>query len=148
MVAPMSNLDFVSIYQEDKRFGGVFAKDVLPKLQKKYYVINLDDEGQPGTHWCAIYNVGSECYYFDPFGVAPPQLAHRRMNETKKPVIQSITELQDISSDYCGYWCCFFIDSLNNGFSLERILSMFDGVAHPDQRIKKYATCIQEYLNV
>ena len=49
----------------------VFAAGIiyLKKIKNGAYVINLDEYGDVGTHWIALYVKNNEVIYFDSFGV-------------------------------------------------------------------------------
>ena len=59
-------------------FRGIYPRDKLPKrLPKKSkqsaYIVNLDKQGQEGSHWIAIYVPQNKDYieYFDSRGFPP-----------------------------------------------------------------------------
>ena len=67
---PLSNLEIQKFYQNEPRFNGAYSRDNLPKIIKdEAYVINLDEYGDVGTHWIALYAGNIQITYFDSFGV-------------------------------------------------------------------------------
>ena len=67
---PLSNLEIQKFYQNEPRFNGAYSRDNLPKIIKdEAYVINLDEYGDVGTHWIALYVGNIQITYFDSFGV-------------------------------------------------------------------------------
>jgi hypothetical protein len=48
------------------KWGGVFSADTLPNTldPKKYYIANVDNADQEGSHWVAIH----DGYIYDSFG--------------------------------------------------------------------------------
>ena len=67
---PLTNFEIQGYYRNEPRFNGVYSKDNLPKtLKNEAYVINLDEYGDVGTHWIALYVKDNEITYFDYFGV-------------------------------------------------------------------------------
>ena len=47
-----------------------FSRNDLPKkLKDGAYVINLDEYGDAGTHWIALFCNTNEIVYFNSFGV-------------------------------------------------------------------------------
>ena len=58
-------------YQHEKRFNGVFSRDILPKkIKDGNGVINLDEYPDLGTHWIALFcKKKNEIIYFDSFRV-------------------------------------------------------------------------------
>ena len=55
-------------------FRGVFLRDTLPKRpnQKECGILNLDSSNGRGTHWVAWFKNKEDKYYFDNYGVQPP----------------------------------------------------------------------------
>lgn len=74
--------------------------------------MNLDNEGNPGTHWVCIVN-DSKCKfveYFDPFGIVPPKEIHAYLKTADKDIRFNDNQLQKVSSVRCGYFCCYYIE--------------------------------------
>ena len=56
--------------QNEPRFNRVFSRDNLAnKIKDGYYVINLYEHEDVGTHWIALFCRKNEIVYFDSFGV-------------------------------------------------------------------------------
>ncbi|XP_004363691.1 hypothetical protein CAOG_03963 [Capsaspora owczarzaki ATCC 30864] len=63
-------------------------------------------EAGPGTHWVCVYNVDPEyVYYFDSFGLDPPEEVKKFMKTSGKKIIGSIRQVQDPDSVACGWFC-------------------------------------------
>ena len=87
LAPPLSNYDIDDALSHLRDY---FAKDSLPKKIKsrEYIVVNLDDSGNPGTHWVAIVN-DPKCdfvEYFDPFGVMPSSEIHNYLKTAGKDI--------------------------------------------------------------
>jgi hypothetical protein len=67
-------------------------------------------------------------YYFDSFGVAPPEAVGKYMKTSNKEVIYNGTQLQNILSSLCGYFCCLAGRMLSKGRSYYDVLFMFSQV--------------------
>jgi hypothetical protein len=123
----LSNTDIEKYYKNDRRFAGVFSRNDLPKtIYNKNYIINMDDRSGFGTHWVAVINTGSRCIYFDSFGVYPPEEVLLFMRSSGKENIMNEYRVQDVGSLMCGYFCIYFIDSINNGKDFCDVLLEFD----------------------
>ena len=104
-----------------KHFGahflGVFAQDTIPwkKMKKKRAccIFNLDLEGEPGSHWCALYTSPDESYpiLYDSFGRSPQMLLKRTKDkvDTKKIRTTESDAEQEISETNCGARCFGFL---------------------------------------
>ena len=67
---PLTHFEAKGYYKNEPRFNGFYSRGNLPKTIKNgAYVINLDEYGDVGTHWIALYVKNNEISYFDSFGV-------------------------------------------------------------------------------
>src|ERR1700722_19620684 len=73
----MSNLDIDNEVKKIRirNFKGVLMKDELlgekPK-RSECGIINLEDSDEIGSHWTCYYKKGTSKYYFDSYGLDPP----------------------------------------------------------------------------
>jgi len=60
-------------------FRGVFVRDALPRTPNKNECVflNLDDSSGNGTPWVLWYRKNNTNFYFDSYGVQPPQELQR-----------------------------------------------------------------------
>jgi hypothetical protein len=60
-----NELDEVGKRLFEKKWGGVHSADTLPRLVKgKFYISNVDNSNEDGSHWVGIY----DGYIYDSFG--------------------------------------------------------------------------------
>ena len=85
------------------------SRDNLPKKINGSYVINLDEYGDAGTNWIALYVKNNEVIYFDSFGVEHVPKGIKRFIE-HKDTKTNISRIQADNSVICGYFCTGFID--------------------------------------
>ena len=122
---PLTNLEMQGYYQNEPRFNGVSSRDKLPqKIKDGAYVINLDEYGDVGTHWIALFCNRSEIAYFDSFGVehVPEEIKEFVGN---KNIILNTFHVQANNSVMCGYFCIGFIGFLLPVKKLTDFTSMF-----------------------
>lgn len=110
--------DFDLIYLSNKfniPLNAVKSKDNFTMDPKEGgYIINLEDskKGQ-GTHWTCLIITKDYVSYYDPFGLPMPPDILRFIswwdNDHKISVIHSIDQIQPIISDYCGWYCLYFL---------------------------------------
>ena len=108
--------------------GDICFKDELPEELEfnKGYFINIDDsvdqdgKPSPGTHWtyvqCRKYpNDKTECIYFDPYGVAPPENVKRVVKQTvgKQGLPYNTKDIQSLMNNACGFYCLAFAHFIN-----------------------------------
>ena len=66
----LKNFEMQKYDQNEPRFNRVFSRDNLAnKIKDGYYVINLNEHEDVGTHWIALFCRKNEIVYFDSFGV-------------------------------------------------------------------------------
>jgi hypothetical protein len=107
------------------KFQGVFSCDTLPP-KPKLLVCNTDPHDKPGTHWIAIYvDKWGRGEYFDSFGMEPTAVFKDYMNKHCRYWTFNRKKLQSVLSRFCGHYCCFYCVYRYNGFSMNKIVSMF-----------------------
>ena len=112
-------------YENEPRFNGVFSRKNLHKILKDgAYVINLDEYGDLGTHWIALFFNRNEIVDFDSFGVERVPEEIKGFVENKN-IIVSIFRVQANDSVMCGYFCIGFIDFILAGKKLTDFTNMF-----------------------
>jgi hypothetical protein len=111
----LSNIDLEQYCQKLKiPLICVVAKDQLKikKPQLGCYIINLENAGQgQGTHWTSFIIFPETVVYFDPFGVVPPinVISFAKRFSKKMKFIYSSDKIQDLQSEYCGWFNLFFL---------------------------------------
>lgn len=71
-------------------------------------IVNLSKDG---SHWTSIKRDGNNILYFDSFGVSPFQKVWNV--DKNKDVYYNTTQVQDIKSSSCGYFCVHFIQNVD-----------------------------------
>ena len=97
-------------------------RDMVPKLKKGHScIINLDSSDGGGTHWVALKDNGSHLQYFDSFGLQPPE-------EIKggKKIQFNTSQLQDLKSSRCGFYCLYVLNELSKGKDYYDIIYSLD----------------------
>ena len=92
----------------NKKFCGVFPSDKLPQTIDKYpceFVANTDPSTKPGIHWVSIY-------------LSSPRKGSWFDSNDRK--------LQSDWSDVCGQYCIFFLSHRAPGYSMNKIVQLFD----------------------
>ena len=112
-------------YENEPRFNGVFSRKNLHKILKDgAYVINLDEYGDLGTHWIALFFNRNEIVDFDSFGVERVPEEIKGFVENKN-IIVNIFRVQANDSVMCGYFCIGFIDFILAGKKLTDFTNIF-----------------------
>lgn len=100
-------LDKVGKHLFEDKWVGVFAADkVDPTLQGEgYYIVNLDKNSQPGSHWTALAVRGPVIYYFDSF--ARTQRSTLHLSDPNHVIVQEINPdiRQGRRETNCGQRC-------------------------------------------
>ena len=122
---PLTNIEINEYYISEPRFNGVYSRNIFPKIIKKgAYVINLDEYGNIGTHWIALFVKPKYTVYFDSFGVEhiPKEIKKFIGNEDIKA---NIFRLKAYDSIMCGYFCIEFINYMFKGKALLEYTNLF-----------------------
>ena len=95
-------------------FRGVISRDQIYSLidRQGYYIVNLNDSTQPGSHWVVI-NVRAPpnpIEYFDSFGLNAPNEVVELSERMGVNYLYNSTQYQDLNSVLCGYWCLYFVN--------------------------------------
>lgn len=120
---------FLANYQKKNIFKGVFACDTLPTrfTLPAAFVINLSPCDEAGSHWVALYITEfGTAYYFDSFGFKVKNSfinSFIRLHSTR--VICNQKQLQHITSNKCGKFCCVFIVVVLRNIPIIRFLNKF-----------------------
>lgn len=112
----LSNIDIDTVLNNFSGYIGCFCKDELkplkiPKNQTSFAVINAGDRSTGGSHWRCYFNDPNDEHinYFDPYGVVPDANTLTFLKKSKKKILYNTSQLQDIESTACGYYCLYFI---------------------------------------
>lgn len=116
-------------FQRQNIFKGVFACDSLPNKFSlpAIFVINLSPHTEGGSHWVSVYiAVNRVAYYFDSFGFPVKNIYIARF--LKKHAIRTTynkKQLQHITSNKCGRFCCAFAIAILKNCSISSFMTKF-----------------------
>ena len=85
------------------------------KPDGRFYIVNLDLNSGPGSHWIAIVDFTSIPIHIDPYGLSPePTYIRPFMRRSKhgKTALYSRIQYQKLKSINCAQFCIEFIDEL------------------------------------
>lgn len=112
-----TNVQIDNYYRNQPLYGGCLMKDQLVgrKPDGKFYIVNLDLNSGPGTHWVAIIDFTRTPLYIDPFGL-PPEVKYIapfiKRSKHGKACLYNRIQFQKIESVNCAPFCIEFIDEL------------------------------------
>jgi len=114
---PFSNVNiekYVKILKI-KHFRGCYMRDELKDLKLKNTecgVLNLNLSNESGSHWTCWFKVKNKKYYFNSFGLQPPQ---ELVDYLGSPILYSTFQLQRLQDQNCGKWCLTVLKNLSDG---------------------------------
>ena len=136
---PLTNIKITEYYKNEPRFNGVYSRNnLLDKIKKAVYVINLDEYENTGTHWIALFVKTKEATYFDSFGIEHiPNVINKFIGN--RNIKSNIFRLQAYDSVMCGYYCIEFINHILKGKTLLDYTNLFspNDFKKKDQVIKR-----------
>lgn len=109
-------------------FKGCLCKNQLPERFKPatpgLWVINLMDSDGPGSHWVAleVSKVRSSCYV-DSYGCPPPDIVQTFAQTAERPLWYSHAVVQDLDTEDCGAFACYFVRQMAKGRTVDNILN-------------------------
>lgn len=111
-------------------------------------VVNLDDSEGNGTHFVCYVNLPNHkhVYYFDSFGVLPPQEIVKYLKSSGKSLLYNSSQYQPIESVLCGWYCCHVLIEMHNGSKFYDVLSKFD-MNDPNENDKMMKNYFSKYIN-
>lgn len=125
----LSIINVIKPYQRYNIFKGVFPCDLLPKKFSlpAIFVINLSPHSEPGSHWIAIYITSMRhAFYFDSFGFpVNNQYISLFLKKHANKINYNVKQLQHITSNKCGHFCCAFTISVLKNCSVSSFISKF-----------------------
>jgi hypothetical protein len=107
-----------------KQYLGTFSSDKLPALKSftkgTGFIVNLEPSTMAGSHWVSVYNTGDRCLYIDSYGIAPSSSVLKWIG--KKKYLYNSSQYQELTSENCGEFCCYFLSKLFRGEPLYDVL--------------------------
>ena len=131
-VQNLSNYDLESILDKlNIPFKNCYSKDELTSqlFTDGYYVINLENHNENGSHWTALIREKNNVFYVDSFGTPPPENIFRRCKQMKLQIFYNNVGFQNIKSNLCGYFCIAlfcFLDKHKKKNTFDNIQSYTD----------------------
>jgi hypothetical protein len=108
------------LYKNNGYYVNVLAQDQLTKIKPKYktiIIVNFERKNEYGIgHWVVVIcKNNKECFYFDPFGQAPPESILKFMRKFKqKKLVYELKYnkriIQKFKDEYCGWATLKFVD--------------------------------------
>lgn len=121
----MTNIQINQILQNNSQFRGCYCKDQLNwNCRNGYYIVNLDDSTNEGTHWVAFYKANKLFIYFDSVGVVPPKEVIRCAN-TLSEIYYNEKQIQDYNASSCGFYCIAFVKFCNSRDTFNNFIKRF-----------------------
>ena len=125
-----------------KTFRGVISRDQIGDLNvivnPGYYIVNLNDSTQPGSHWVTLRvrdpPEDLDLEYFDSFGLNAPHEVVELTDRLGVNYLYNSTQYQDLNSVLCGYWCLYFVNESRKGKTYYDILKPF---SHSDTQFNE-----------
>ena len=121
---PLTNFELIDAVKELKisRFRGVFMRNDLPTKprSRECGILNLDDVSGRGTHWVCWYKNAKRKYYFDSFGVQPPEELIRYLTS---PIFYNTERIQPDNQVICGHLCLFVLCRLSRGENFQKVIN-------------------------
>jgi len=84
-------------------------------------IINLHNSNQKGVHWSMIFVSKNNGYFFDSFGLPPPEEVIKFLKPLQNRLCSTF-KLQEFDQKYCGIISLFVLYKLNKGLKFTDII--------------------------
>jgi hypothetical protein len=121
---PLTNIQIINTVNqlEIPHFRGVFCRNELPHKANvnECGIINLDDSRGMGTHWCCWFKRGRCKYYFNSYGLQPP---NEIVQYLQTGILYSTDRIQPDGTAICGHLCIYVLNRLSHGEDMKLIIN-------------------------
>lgn len=130
-------------YRDCKKiYLGTFAYDELPSKIKSYpscMIVNNQQKNKPGEHWVAIYfDKSKRATFFDSYGLSAKDYNLEQFLQNNSTSYRNNRKIfQSFLSEYCGYYCVFFLIFMCKNYSLIKFQKLFKSPLENDKMFKK-----------
>ncbi len=101
----LSNFEAIDICKKHKINLIVSMKNDFKLKQKEhYYMINLENTNNEGSHWVGLYTNEDYCFYFDSYGAPPAQTILNKLKPKYKKIYFNNFICQNLNSILCGWF--------------------------------------------
>lgn len=125
----ISNLYIMKILEKyNIPFLGVFAIDTLPQVvsNNSGLICNLSRITEKGSHFIAMYFKNSKIFYFDPLALDISVTYFKEyLDAFRKCVVYKRQQIQDDQSEFCGFFCMYFILEMCFNHNYQLVFSKF-----------------------
>ena len=110
----------------------IFLNEVKSKKQLLCkgcsFIINMSSSNNPGSHFVSIFILSdNEAEYFDSFGLPSfDSNINNAFREANLSVLEFETSIQDISSQFCGFYCIAYLIWRELGLEKTRFAQLFN----------------------
>ena len=129
-------------------FLGCFSQDSVDSLFLQSlpctFLVNVDSQKDPGSHWLAVAIFENSIEVFDPLGFkfyhwksVPCQLLKFIQSESLSKKLLIAPQVQTVSSHLCAFYCIFFVFHRHK-MSFRRIISRFSLPSKNDHLLYTY----------
>jgi len=118
---PVTSHDFQGVYNADEI---PWEKQQQMPHQKSFFIFNLSDSDEEGTHWVCIMLAGYRTpIYFDSYGLEPNNPDFENFMENRYQF--NSQPLQHPTTTNCGQWCMYFVFHMAQDLAFECMLKKF-----------------------
>jgi hypothetical protein len=121
---PLTDIQIIDAVDRLKipHLRGVFCRNELPHKTNvnECGIINLDESRDMGTHWCCWFKRDRVKYYFDSYGLQPP---NELVQYLKNGILYPTDRIQPDGTAICGLLCIYVLNRLAHGEDMKILIS-------------------------
>lgn len=100
------------------KLEGILMSDEIYKFMKSgipdgFYILNLEDSNQQGSHWTSCVKQNNIIYYNDSYGVYPDRPLYDVMKEHDYKLVMNKRNHQHLGTQSCGYFAILYLYYMN-----------------------------------
>jgi hypothetical protein len=139
-----TNIDLLKFAESYKLPLQVLMNNEFKYPRNGYYILNLENNGQGGSHWVSLICQNKKCFYFDSFGAPPTENVHLRLKQRYNKIYMNNFIIQDLKSNMCGWFSLglllyvFLHPNVELIKACDQFLNMFDNSTEKNNAILRH----------
>lgn len=102
--------------------------DLHPIQNTSKYIFLIHPKGTMAGHWVAAVVHKKIAFYFDSFGIPPPEQIVRALGH--RQILYNSTQIQALNQNHCGQFCVMFLKEVRSPKTFSDYLNQFHHINH------------------
>lgn len=139
-----TNIDLLKYAEQYNMPLQILMNNEFKYPKNGFYILNLENNGQGGSHWTCLICQNKKCFYYDAFGAPPTEHVHLRLKQRYNKIYMNNSIIQDLSSNLCGWFSLGLLLHIHLHPKIEllkacdQFLNMFDDDTEKNNEILRH----------